>query len=80
MSLHHFKPEFTEAKGTALGGVIGYSISFIKKTIFFIFSEELLLDIIRDCIVAIPAGLVGCIVGFYGTKLVKWFHNKYIQK
>lgn len=79
MSHHHSILDNPEGVGTTIGTAIGFAIGFIKHSLVVLLLDiELhvrIMQLIQDIIFSIPTALVGAIVGFYGTKFIKWFHR-----
>lgn len=80
MSHHHFN---YEQAGSVIGLFIGFAASLFKNTLLFISNvsqpEGLLFRVVEDCILAIPTAAIGAVVGFYVTKLIRKWHDKFFN-
>ena len=77
--LHH-NFEYTDSVGTIVGATAGIITSVCKHYLLFAFIMPSVDDFITqgmfEIAAALPAGIVGAIGGFLGTKAIKYLWNK----
>lgn len=84
MSHHHSILDNPEVIGTTIGTTIGAAIGIAKQSFLVLLLDlqlhQTISHIFEDIILCIPTAFIGAIVGFYGTKFIKWFHQKMFTK